>query len=74
MKFFFRTRIGTFYIAQDPQNARWVIFYENESLGSYYTPSQAAEDLAGGHTYTPSCGDTSRLGIPADIGDWERMW
>jgi hypothetical protein len=45
--------------------------YGDEGLGSYMTPQQAADDLSGGHTFTPSCGDTAKLDIPEDIGEWE---
>lgn len=43
-----------------------------EALGSYATPQQAADDLVGGHTFTPSSGaDTSTLGLPSSVADWE---
>jgi hypothetical protein len=40
------TRIGLFYIAE--HNGRFHPVYDDESLGGYATPQQAAEDLAGG--------------------------
>jgi hypothetical protein len=46
--FFFKTRVGTFYIAE--HNGRFHPIFDDESLGSYATAQQAAEDLAGGHT------------------------
>lgn len=63
------TKIGMFYITQ--LNGRWQAMYEDENLGSYYSPQHAADDLAGGHTFSLSNGaDTSKLGIPEDISEW----
>ena len=68
----YKTRVGPFYIAE--HNGRFHPIFSEESLGSYATPQQAAEDLAGGHTFTPSSGhDTSELGIPDDLSEWERL-
>ena len=68
----FETRIGTFYIGQ--QDGRYHPVFDNESLGSYSKDWQAAEDLAGGHTFSiSSCIDTSTLGIPADLEEWEAL-
>jgi len=66
------TRIGPFYIAE--QAGRFHPVFDDESLGSYERPEQAAEDLAGGHTFSISSGvDTSTLGIPTDLSDWRRV-
>ena len=68
-----KTRVGTFYIGQS-QDGRFHPIYDNESLGSYSQPWQAAEDLAGGHTSPPSNGvDTSSLGIPEHHSEWEMV-
>jgi len=65
------TRIGPFYIAQSP-DGRFHPVFDDESLGSYHSPAAAADDLAGGHTFSVSGGhDTSRLGIPHDIREWD---
>ena len=57
-----------------PVDGRWCVLYDNENLGSYHTPSAAADDVAGGHTFTPSNGaDLGELGISADIADWQRV-
>jgi len=38
-------------------------------------PSQASDDLAGGLTFSAGGGiDTSRLGIPADLTEWNRLF
>jgi len=64
-----KTRIGTFYIAE--QGGRFHPVYCDEPLGSYATAQQAAEDLAGGHTFSITSGiDTATLRIPHDLGDW----
>jgi len=69
--YYYSTRVGTFLIAE--RSGRWHVVFDDESLGSYATPEQAADDLAGGHTFSAGRGiDTSTLGIPADIGEWKR--
>ncbi len=66
------TRIGPFYIAEYQE--RYHPLFEDESLGSYATPQQAAEDLAGGHTFSLSSGiDTATLGIPDEGTEWETI-
>lgn len=68
----YRTRVGPFYIAE--HEGRYHAVFDDESLGSYAHPWQASDDLAGGHTFTPSCGvDTETLDIPADLSEWERL-
>jgi len=68
----FHTRIGPFYIGE--QNGRFHPILDDNSLGSYSKAWQAAEDLAGGHTFSISSGiDTATLGIPADLGEWEKV-
>ena len=70
--FIYRTRAGVFSIVNRAE--RWHVMFDNDSLGGYASPQQAAEDLAGGHTTWPSNGiDPSTLGIPADLGEWERL-
>lgn len=70
--FIWDTRIGPFYIAES--DGRFHPVYQDESLGSYATPEQAAEDLARGHTFSVSGGtDTARLGIPEDVSEWRRV-
>jgi hypothetical protein len=65
------TRIGPFYIAEAA--GRFHPVYQDESLGSYARPEQAAEDVAGGHTVSISSGiDTAMLGIPEDLKEWRR--
>lgn len=65
----YRTRVGTFRIAQQP-DGRWQALFEDEALGSYATPQQAIEDLAGGYTFWPSCGDPSQFGLPEELAGW----
>ena len=70
--FRFATRVGVFRIVRDGD--RWRPWFEDELLmGRYRTPQQALDDLAGGYTDWPSCGDPSRLGLPDDIGEWEHV-
>ena len=68
----FHTRDGDFYIGE--QDGRFHPVYESDSLGSYAHPWQAAEDLASGHTSSiPSLPDIDALGIPEDLGEWEKL-
>jgi hypothetical protein len=68
--YYHRTAVGTFLIVE--RAGRWHILFKDESLGSYATPRQAADDLAGGHTFSPGKSiDTSKLGVPDDIGEWQ---
>lgn len=68
----FQTRLGPFYIGE--KDGRFHPVFEDNNLGSYARPEQAAEDLAGGHTFSISSGvDTASLGIPGDIGKWKRV-
>ena len=69
--YYHRTAVGTFLIVE--RFERWHVLFEDESLGSYANARQAVDDLAGGHTFSPGKGiDTSKLGIPCDIGEWQR--
>lgn len=66
-----KTTIGPFYIGQS-EDGRFHPIYEGQSLGSYAHDFQAAEHLAGGHTFSiASRVDISKLGIPGDIREWE---
>ncbi|MBB3759238.1 hypothetical protein [Xanthomonas arboricola] len=69
-EFFWRkTRAGVFRIAH--ANGGWQPWFEDERLmGTYPSPQHALDDLAGGYTDWPSCGDPSELGLPDDIGEW----
>lgn len=70
--FVFETRVGPFYISE--HEGRFHPVFKDESLGSYARPEQAAEDLAGGHTFSASgVRDTAALGIPMDLVEWERV-
>jgi hypothetical protein len=68
--FIWNTHIGPFYIAE--MGGRYHPVYKDRSLGSYARPEQAAEDLAGGHTFSAGGGvDTASLGIPVDLAKWK---
>jgi len=68
----FHTKIGPFYIGE--QDGRFHPIFDDESLGSYAQDWQAAEDLAGGYTFSISSGiDTETLGIPEDLKEWEKL-
>ncbi len=66
------TSIGPFFIAE--HEGRYHVVFDGESLGAYVSPAQAVDDVAGGHTFSiPSGVDTATLGIPDDLGEWERV-
>ena len=47
--------------------------FDNDNFGSYKTPQQAVDDVAGGYTSTPSVGiDFDEMGVSGDLDDWER--
>ncbi len=70
--YMFETKVGPFFIAES--NGNYHPVFRGESLGSYATPQQAVDDLAGGHTFTPVNGeDTASLGIPEDLSEWETL-
>jgi len=71
--YFFKTRVGSFFIYVS-DDGRFHPVFDNESLGSYHSAVGAADDLAGGHTFSANgVSDTSVLGIPADIQDWHKV-
>lgn len=52
---------------------RYKVLYQGEHLGSYSSPQSAADDVSGGHTFTPSDGtDFSRAGVPEYLGEWTK--
>ena len=70
--YFCETKVGRFSI--ESRGDRWHIMFKGESLGSYARPEQAADDLAGGHTYPAGPGiDTSMLGISENLSEWSRV-
>jgi hypothetical protein len=68
----YETSAGAFYIAE--HNGCFHPVFQEESLGSYATAQQAAEDLGGGHTFSlPGGIDPSDLGVPEDLEDWVKI-
>jgi hypothetical protein len=66
----YSTQIGPFYIAQS-DDGRYHPVFEDESLGSYGSIALAIDDLTGGHTFCSR--DTSKLGIPDNVADWQSL-
>lgn len=67
------TRVGPFFIGRC-EEGRFHPIYKDESYGSYWRAAQAAEDLAGGHTFSiPGIGRIEALGIPSDLDGWEQL-
>lgn len=66
----FETRLGPVFIGQTA-DGRYHPLWKGESLGSYADAVGAIDDVAGGHTYSPSDGtDLDSLEISRDIGFW----
>jgi hypothetical protein len=66
----FVTAHGAFHIVP-VSGGRFEARFEDEGLGSYFSPEQALDDLVGGHTFSPSSGiDPSEVGLPDQLSDW----
>lgn len=66
------TLIGPFFIAE--HEGRYHVVFDGESIGGYATPEQAADDVAGGHSFSiRSNVDPATLGIPDRLAEWHRM-
>lgn len=69
--YYWRTRAGTFVIR--PARNGWGVWCDNELLHDGYPSAQhACDDVAGGHTTWPGGVDPSTLGLPDEVGAWER--
>lgn len=65
-----KTILGPVFIGQSP-DGRFHPIWQGESLGSYNNAAAAIDDVAGGHTFSPSDGpDLDSLEISSDAGDW----
>ena len=62
----FRSECGVFRIV--PQDDRYMaMMFEDEALGSYWTPQQALDELIRG-----ACGNPARrLAVPDDLSRWD---
>ncbi len=68
----YATRGGTVSLLPEA-GGRYKVMFGDQNLGSYHSPEAAADDVSGGHTLSPSSGmDLGELGIPADLGEWEK--
>lgn len=54
------------------RQGRFHVYFEDENLGSYAYPIPAFEELLGGSTFWPSCGDPSECELPDDPEDWDK--
>jgi hypothetical protein len=69
----YNTKHGTIYLMPEKEGRYQVVFCD-EGLGSYDSPEAAADDVALGATFTPSCGvNFEELNISPDIGDWVKL-
>jgi hypothetical protein len=68
-----QTRIGEARI-EPALNNRWNAKLTGEFLGNYATAEHALDDLLGGHVFSHSSGvDTSTLGFPDELSEWQRV-
>lgn len=65
-----KTHAGPFTI-ELRHDGRWHVTLHGDDLGSYQSAQVALDDLVGGHTRWPSCGDPSVLGMSSDLNEWE---
>lgn len=66
----FKTRLGPVFIGQTP-DGRYHPVWKGQSLGAYPSAVAAIDDVARGHTYSPSDGtELAELEISPDIGWW----
>lgn len=69
----FQTCKGLARIDQNPKNKLFYAVFDDESLGSYHSPEQAAAELSAGCTFIPVSGlEIVTLGIPSELGSWNR--
>jgi hypothetical protein len=68
----YHTHAGTVGLIPE-SGGRYKVMFKDENLGSYHSAAAAADDVAGGHTFSPPGGiNLGSLGIPADLGEWEK--
>ncbi|MDZ4088761.1 MAG: hypothetical protein U1E69_18375 [Tabrizicola sp.] len=66
------THLGTISLIPESQG-RYKVMISDENMGSYHSPQAAADDVANDHLgTTPWNVDLSTLGIPEDLGEWNR--
>ena len=67
----YNTEVGTISLIPEAGN-RYKVMFQDEVLGSYHSAMAAADDVSGGHTFSPSNGvEFDKLDIPADIQEWQ---
>ncbi len=67
--YYYDTSAGSFLITEI--DGWWYVLLEDQDLGKYATPKEAAEDLVAGRAFPPDhCIVISELGIPRDIYEW----
>lgn len=65
-----KTHKGPVFIGKGEDGCYYPL-WASEPLGRYQSIGQAIDDVAGGHTYTPSDGsDLGALQISDDVADW----
>lgn len=68
----YKTQHGVIKLWPQP-NRRYQVVYNEEILGSYHSPEAAANDVSGGHTFSPSNSvDFEELGVPSDLTEWQK--
>ena len=65
----YKTCKGPFHIVE--RDGRYHLIFDDEDLGNYQSPGQAADDLSRGNCESPSKGfDPGKLGISDNLRDW----
>lgn len=71
MTWFYRSKVGTFKIVQ-ARDGRFSLWVNDELLGNYITPDQAADDVymcATGHWPWDKQLEVTH---PSDLGEWQK--
>lgn len=68
-----KTSRGPVRIVPNGNTGRYDVIYDNQGLGSYNSPIQAADDVGLNATYSPSNGvDFEALGVSYDLSEWDK--
>lgn len=69
--YIYRTPFGTFFIRFQPAG-HWHVFLEEQDLGGYATPEQAAAALSGDHFFWAASGiDRALAAPPCELSKWD---
>jgi hypothetical protein len=71
-QFYFKTSAGTIWIRPQPKTDRYWLGIDDQRLGTYYSPSAAADDVYTRHTGWQPLDALPRSELPRDLSRWTR--